>query len=714
MLTELKLKSIYDSSEHDLVEDLFIPLLKKSVRYDRGVGFFTSGWLRQAAKGLIEIGKNSGKIRMVISPIISKEDWEYMKKGNDAKRNRIIYEALMDSIETFEKTLEKHPLNALAWLIADNILTIKFAVPKGKLQGGDFHDKFGIFEDQAGNRVAIHGSYNDTIHGSLNGEAFSVFKSWEQGQLDYVKIHDQRFASLFGDKNPMFEIYEIPDAVKTKIIRLRNYDRPYKSDETEKITEGAEATVITKKIILRNYQNEALNNWIKSDHQGIFEMATGTGKTITSLACAESIYKKEKRIALIVCVPYLHLIDQWKEEMKKFGFKPILCSSKYPNWSNKLQLRIQDYNLKFKNKISCIITHASAASRNFQDLIDQINTNPKMAIYDEVHSLGSSKLKNALSRNIKFRIGLSATPQRWFDAFGTNVIMKYFKGVCFSYPLEEAIGEHLSEYRYIPHVVELNNEEFYEYSKLSAQIGKIYHSDECPEDNSYLNTLLRERKRLINNATQKNIFLKSLIQKQLKLFKDENKVFSHALFYCPVGGHLKVLKLLANMGIKAREFIYKVDLNERKLILKQFSDGDIQAIVAIKCLDEGVDVPSTKYAFVLASTSNPREFIQRRGRILRKHKEKKEAIIHDFIVFPPLDNQNYQDMNEEYKLSIIKREMPRFAEFASAAINEFEARNSVRKILGEFNAEYLLDMKPWDIYSQNTADNLDLNELEEE
>lgn len=711
MLEELNLNAVYDSSEYDLVKDLFIPLLRESIRYDRGVGFFSSGWLKQASKGLIEIGNNSGKIRMVISPIISETDWEAMKKGNEAKQNEIVYKTLLESIENLESTLENSPLNALAWLIADDLLTIKFAVPKGKLDGGDFHDKFGIFEDEVGNKVAIHGSYKDTVHGSLNGESFSVFKSWEQGQIEYVEKHDKRFSSLFNDSNPMFKIYEIPDALKSKIIKFRKFDRPYGKNKSR--SEKPKPKFPKERIVLRKYQNEALNSWIKSEYKGVFEMATGTGKTITSLACAHSIYKRENRLALIVCVPFLHLIPQWEEEMKKFGFNPIPCSSQNPNWHNKFKLKIQDYNLRFRDKLSCIITHSSAATDKFQTLLHQIKTEPKMTIYDEVHSLGSLRLKNALSNNIDLRIGLSATPQRWFDSAGTNLLMNYFKGVCFSYPLEKAIGKYLSEYKYIPHIVELNQEEFYKYSKLSSQIGKIYHSDEFPEENPYLASLLRERKKLINNAAQKNLLLKSIIIDVLKTFKEKKKVFSHALFYCPVGGHLEVLKILAEIGIKAREFIYKVDLNERKIILKQFSEGDIQALVAIKCLDEGVDVPSTKHAFVLASTTNPREFIQRRGRILRKHKGKKEAIIHDFIVFPPLDKQKHYDMNEEHMLSIMRREIPRFAEFAASASNEFEARNTVREILGEFNAEYLLDMKPWDIYSNNSIENLDLDELED-
>ncbi len=717
MLNELNLKSVYDSSRHDLVEDLFIPLLRESIRYDRGVGFFSSGWLRQASRGLIELAKNCGEIRMVISPIISEEDWEAMKRGNIARKNKILHKILMDTVIDLEKTLEDNPKNALAWLIADKILTIKFAIPIGRLKGGDFHDKFGIFEDIEGNRLAIHGSYNDTVHGSLNGESFSVFKSWKEGQIEYVDNHDQRFCLLFNNKNPMFKIYEIPDAVKLKIIRFRKFVRPYQFSRKKKKAIYEKKRFLREnrsEIILRDYQQKALDKWIKFGLKGIFEMATGTGKTITSLACASYIFNDKGEIALIISVPYLHLIEQWQKEMKKFGFYPVRCSSQNPNWEKELQLKIQDYNLGFRKDISCLITHSSAATDRFQNLIRQIKGPHIMAIFDEVHSLGSSKLQNALSENFEYRIGLSATPQRWYDAHGTQIIMQYFHDVCFSFPLEKAIGKFLVEYKYIPHIIELNEDEFYEYCQLSSLIGKIFHSNENPEENSYLSALLRARKKLINDASQKNSYLRSLLKEELQAHSKLNKVFSHTLFYCPVGGHLKVLRIVADMDIRAREFIYKVNSKERKQILEQFSNGEIQALIAIKCLDEGVDVPATKKAFILASTTNPREFIQRRGRVLRMHENKKEAVIHDFIVFPPLKDNEYDDSAGDFKLSVIKREMPRFAEFASTAMNEFEARNSVRDILKKFKVEYLLDIKPWDIYAENSPENLDLYELEEE
>ncbi|MBL7197066.1 MAG: DEAD/DEAH box helicase family protein [Candidatus Omnitrophica bacterium] len=710
MLTDLDLKAVYDSTEHDLVKDLIIPLLENSFRYDRGVGFFSSGWLKMACEGINKFAENAGKARIIMSPIISENDWQAIKMGNKAKQDDVLYKVLLNSVVNLEKSLQENPLNALAWLIADDIMKIKFAIPKGRLEGGDFHDKFAIFEDINGNKVAIHGSYNDTIHASLNGESFSVFKSWDTGQVEYVESHDKRFLSIWGNKNDLFHIYDIPSAIRDKIIRYRSKERPYMLHSSKKETKDKSATILSKKeelkIELRDYQKEAIRKWKETNYTGILEMATGTGKTITALACASEVYESNGSLALIVIVPYIHLIDQWQKEMQKFNFFPVLCSSGHGDWYSNLQLKIQDYNLGFRKIFCCITTHITASKDRFQNLISQISRKPRMAIYDEVHSLGATVLRNALSANIEHRLGLSATPQRWFDSHGTKLLMKYFKGTCFSFSLEQAIGKFLVPYKYIPHIIEMSDDEFYEYCKLSMSINKLFYKEQNVEDNPYLQTLMRERAKLINNAEKKREIFKLVVEEELKQSKNLGQPFLHALFYCPIGGHQEVLKTVARMGIKAREFIYQVNNKERQNILKQFERGDIQALVAMKCLDEGIDLPATKFAIILASTTNPREFIQRRGRILRKFEGKSRAIIHDFVVVPPFSKFNSEE-NEDNVKSILKREMPRFAEFTSAAENEFDARAIIRPILEKFHVVYMLDMKPWDIYSDCPTNYLD-------
>lgn len=701
MLKDLDLKIVYDSSEYNLVKDLMVPLLENSIKYDRGVGFFTSGWIKLAGVGLNSFAENQGVARIVMSPILSERDWEAMVKGKKAQKDLVLMKSLMKATIDIEKTLSEDPLNALSWLIADEVLDIKFAIPKGRLSGGDFHDKFAIFEDSDGDRVAIHGSYNDSVHGTLNGESFSVFKSWEEGQVPYVDNHYKRFLSFWSKENSLFDVYEIPEAVREKIIELRIKERPYNRSFTTKNVN------LKQEIVLRDYQKEAISKWEENNYKGIFEMATGTGKTITALSCASKVFEEKGKIALIVLCPYLHLMEQWKKEMLKFGFNPVLCASSNNRWRSDVSLRIQDFNLGNRKNISIIATHATASLQNFQDVISSIKEDPKVLICDEVHGLGSPSSQSALLEGVEFRLGLSATPQRWYDAHGTKRLMDYFRGICFSLPIEKAIGTFLVPYSYQPHIVELSEEEFEEYCKLSSSIGKAFHLDKDIRDNTFLQSLLRKRTNLINNAENKESILRKVLLQDLQKAKNDKEPFCHTLFYCPAGKHNEILKIVSDMGISAREFVYTVSVKDRVEILRQFNKGNLQALVAIKCLDEGVDIPATKLAYIIASTTNPREFVQRRGRILRKSKGKEEAIIHDFIVVPPLGEPN---KNSEEKVAILKREMPRFAEFASVASNEFEAKNVVKNILREFDVLYLMSMKPWEIYAENSRELLDMEE----
>lgn len=704
MFRELDLKPVYDSSEYDLVKDLITPLLKNSVRYNRGVGYFSSGWIKLAAQGLCEFAEHGSKAKIIMSPIISEQDWEAMRKGNEAQDDKKLLETLTEITKDLVKALQEDTLNAFAWLIADEVLSIKFAIPKGKLHGGDFHDKFAIFEDESGDRVAIHGSYNDSIHGSLNGESFSVFKSWVEGQSDYVDNHDNRFTALWNNVNDMFDIYDIPNAIKEEIIKYRSLGRPYSVEKKINIIKEHKASK-KNNIILRRYQKDAIGNWERANYRGIFEMATGTGKTITSIASACKVFEKEDRLALIVVVPYIHLIEQWKKDMVKFGFMPILCSSEHGMWERDLKLKIQDFNSGFRKNISCIVTHVTAANDKFKSIIGQIKSRSVMCIYDEVHAFGAPVLKKALYENINYRLGLSATPQRWYDVHGTKNLMEYFGGVCYSFSLERAIEEgHLVQYKYCPHVVEMMGDEFEEYARLTTLINKLFQSEEDLDENPYLQSLLRARTKLINETKNKETILREIIKIEL----NKNPSFCHVLFYCPAGRHKKILEIVAELGIKAREFVHTVSNEMRQEILDNFANKNIQALVAMKCLDEGVDVPATKLAYIIASTTNPREFVQRRGRILRKYDNKEEAIIHDFIVIPPTEDFSYIAKADEIKKNILKREMPRFAEFASAAKNEFEARNYVRGILEKYYLVQLLDKRPWDIYAENNIGEIDL------
>ncbi len=699
MLRKLKLLSVYDSAEQDLVRDLQIPLLLNCNDYLRGVGFFTSGWLRIAAQGIVGLVENGGRARFIVSPILEEGDWKAFQLGHKAKIDEVLKKTLSKSVNDIQKSLQSDTRNTLAWMVADGILDFKFAVVRDKASFGDYHDKVGVFTDEMGDRVAIHGSFNDTFKGTLNGEAFSVFKSWANGQDHYVRMHLKRLLGLWNNINNQFAVYGIPETVREKFIRLReSKSPPYQHGEVNKWTLGAESTNKSQVIHLRPYQEEAIKTWEKAGCKGVFEMATGTGKTITSLAAAQKRNSILGRIALIIEVPYIHLLHQWKNNCKEFGFSPILCSGDHDNWHLDVKSKIGDFNLGVLQSICILVVHQTAATKRFMNSLTKLHPEKVMLIGDEIHRLGAPKLQGAMISKAQMRLGLSATPHRWFDEEGTASIFSFFGDTCFEYPLEKAIGRFLVPYEYQPILVNLSESELYEYERLTSKISnlaKIPEKDDRAE--SDLKYLLLKRAQIITSATEKITHLLRQIRILTENAKCEGSELGHILVYCAPGSHKNILKLLSQQGLRCHEFVHDVSAVDRQKVLKQFGSGEIQVLVAIKCLDEGVDIPSTQIAFLLASTTNPREFVQRRGRVLRLAPGKEKAIIYDFIVVP---SKKMIPLNRDIEAGMLKREMPRFAEFAGASLNEFQARSLVRDILDKYGLLCLMDEKPWEIYRE--------------
>ncbi|CAD7766673.1 MAG: Type III restriction enzyme, res subunit [Candidatus Argoarchaeum ethanivorans] len=706
MFKDLNLLPVYDSSEHSIVDDLLVPLLESSVSYIRGVGYFTSGWLRNASKGIVQLVENGGKVNFVVSPLLEKSDWQALKVGERAKTEETLKSILSQSIQNLSKSLEYNTRNALSWMVADGVLEFKFAIPKSGHTDGDYHDKVGVFFDKNNDIVAIHGSFNDTIKGSLNGEAFSVFKSWEPGQLPYVKIHQNRLQKLLSSGNQQFNVFSIPEANKNAFIKLRdNAKRPYN------LVKHATCEVVDVKpscpFELFDYQKLAIDKWEKANFVGILEMATGTGKTITSLSAAINRYEKNGSLLLVILVPFLHLLEQWELVCNKFGILPILCSSTHKNWNIKIKSKLQDFNLGTIDFLCIVSVHQTASKPKFSKSLSKITFQNSLLIADEVHYLGTSSLKHALLPTIKERIGLSATPERWYDEIGTSTLFKYFSSVCFKFPLEEAIGSFLTPYKYFPIIIHLSENEISQYEYFSKKISHL-----CPDDNSIdlnneeLKRLLIRRSLLLANAEGKIPKLLDILR--TKYFSDDNlKDFKHALIYCAPGSHREVLQQVSNLNITCHEFVHQVNIRKRNEVLRSFDKGDIQVIVAIKCLDEGVDIPATRTAFFLSSTTNPKEFIQRRGRVLRKSKGKDFSEIYDFIIAPNIDSETV--VSDAYK-SILKREMPRFAEFSSAALNEYESRSQLYNILDKYEMLDLIDKKPWEIFHKLRKAHWNINE----
>ncbi|MEG4112817.1 MULTISPECIES: DNA phosphorothioation system restriction enzyme [unclassified Microcoleus] len=427
---------------------------------------------------------------------------------------------------------------------------------------------------------------------------------------------------------------------------------------------------------LRQYQRVAVANWFANQGRGTLKMATGSGKTITALAIATELYNKINLQVLLVICPYCHLVNQWARESEKFGLKPILAFDSARSWQNKLAAGLYQVRSGDRAFLTIITTNASLMG---DSLRSQLRYFPEktLIIGDEVHNLGAPRLGESLPRNIGLRLALSATPERHFDEEGTEAILDYFGPVLQpELTLADAIRQKaLVHYLYYPILVELTEAETRKYSRLTQKIGWALWGDEKVEENDALTTLLMQRARLIGAAANKLTALRELMIHRLDT--------AHTLFYCGDGAiegsarrnnHRQLTetaKLLGSeLGYRVNTYTAATPLAERERLRQQFESGELQGLVAIRCLDEGVDIPAIRNAVILASSSNPRQFIQRRGRILRPHPGKERATLFDMIVLPP-------DLGREtleVERNLLRKELKRFLEFADLADNAGEAR----------------------------------------
>ncbi len=675
-------KFYYNTDEDDIVNDFYCKALGESKLYKRAAGFFSSSSLPVIAKGIEKLLENEGKMQLLISPKLSKKDIEAIKKGYTSKEKLISDSLLREFMRGF--VTQESRYNYLAWLIYEKRLDIKVVVRKDFSNFGMFHEKFGILYDDE-DKVAFHGSVNESETGYLdNHESIEVFLSWEDRDMARVVNNEAIFDRIWNSKSTNWETYEFPEAIKKELLSIRSKNRPIERYSNYKRNKSI---IIPYNLRLRAYQKEAVNLWFENNCRGIFEMATGTGKTFTATIAMAQLIKhlnlKSISCSILIVVPYKVLLEQWVEVLKDFNIEPIRCYESKSSWLEKLANAVMLINQSAINNIFIITTNTTFNKKEFQDQLQVINKHLLLCV-DEVHHMATENAIFKLPDKATFRLGLSATLMSKYENENLSRLKEYFGGTVFSYPMEAAIkGKFLTPYKYYPIFVEMTDEEQEEYYLISERISKIAAMNkDIMEDNIALKSLLIKRARILASSENKLHKLRSL----QNVIKDT----SHNIFYCGDKKESdsryieKVNKVLAHeIGIKTHTFTSHEDKNTRADLLQKFTDGKIQALTAIRCLDEGVDIPSLRRAFILSSGTNPKEFIQRRGRILRISEGKDIAEIYDFIVIPTLSG--FEKNSKQFEQQILRREYERFKEFASLALNKQEALAKIIEIWSSCN-----------------------------
>ncbi len=701
-LKDLDLKLSYRSGRDNLVNDFFLPCLGRSVSYKRAAGYFTSAGLALAARGIAGLASRNGEMRLIASPYMEPDDVEALQKAYDNPES-ILKAIAWKNLHDIEDTIFRDRLNALAWLAASGLLQVKLAIrvnSEGEVIRGIFHEKTGLFSDYDNNQVAFAGSSNETTGGFVeNFESIKVFCSWRDSE-GRVKEELENFDDLWNDNTPGLKIIEFSQATAELVDQFRDPSKPL---EGLKIKDFCQTKIncygkvsSPKWMQLRDYQVEAIRAWVKAGGKGIFSMATGTGKTLTALALAAKVAEKNYPLAIIIVCPYISICRQWIGEAALFGAKAIPCFEGQRKWQSLLEESYQQLSSGLKQVSVFVATNSTFKSKAFQSSISNKLTYSgihHLIIADEVHNLGSPKMSKSLPDGIAMRLGLSATPERHNDPEGTAALINYFGDDIFSYPLSKAVADgHLTPYLYYPIIVKLNYDEAESYLEITSSLARLMSgNDKEGELNDAAMHLLIKRSRLLGSATNKITALEQLIGKMI----DKPK---KAIFYCGDGKTLdpnsdedmRQIKAVARVlgeqcGLRVRNFTYMESSEERNGILQDLRSGFLDGVVAIRCLDEGIDLPDLDMGFILASSTNPRQFIQRRGRLLRKAPGKKRSVIYDFIVQPPDFGGEDDDKAFNVERLLFKRELKRISEFCSMAENGPEALQSLRELRIKYN-----------------------------
>lgn len=723
----ININNCYRTANDDIIHDFLTPALREAVLYKRAAGFFSSSALVELSRGISGLIKNKGKMQLIVSPKLSEEDIKAIKEGYK-KKDELIEKNLLYSLEEKLEDSEKDRLNLMIDLIAKGILEIKIAILDTDDDFGMYHEKIGVIIDNENNKLAFTGSYNESLNSYVNNfESLDVFSTLK-GEYERVNEKNISFDKMWNNVTNKLKIVDIPEAITNELFEVYYDEEKVKSEEEIILEESIKPKKVKPSLTfdkLRKYQKEAIEKWEKTGYNGILDMATGTGKTYTAIGAATRLYNSlDGNLAVIIVCPYTHLVEQWAEDLKQYGFNPIIGygESNDRNWKEKLESKSMLFKMDSPNDMFfCLITtNASYKKPYIQSQIAKIENKNVLFIADEAHNLGASDMLSKLNNNIKYRLALSATFERHNDEEGTSAILNYFNNnYCIHYGLKKAIEMGmLTEFNYHPIITSLSEEELYDYGKMTSELTKYLRKDKNGrlKLSDQAKFILLKRAKLVAGSSEKLGIIVNLLKNQ---YKKEHGIFN-TLIYCgattindssynefvadsddekQINLVKKIVKddfLKDGIDLNVARFTSLEDNKMRSLIKEQFSSKEINIVTAIKCLDEGVNIPAIKTAYILASSTNPREYVQRRGRVLRKFDGKDYAEIYDFITLPRSLSEA-SSMNSETLISdigLVKRELARIKDFADTASNYTEIYGIIEKINSIYGE--LMTEKNWE------------------
>ena len=672
---------LYVLPDDPLTEDVLIPSFSVADRVDAMMGFFTSASLKTIAPGLATfINESDGRLRLIVSPMLRQDDLDAIETGIGEAAIESLIEQSISNMTVTADLIERHTLQCLSWLIRKNRIEMKVALMKDAI----LHTKVWMFFNE-GDSLVAHGSGNMTQSGlQRNIEQIAVAKSWEHPDHEFTANRlRQQFYALWSNADSNSIVVDMPTAIRQELVRnysstvppqestLRDlYKRAVVYDSAEMYLPEVSRSSTDEFEIPAGleydegnfaHQGEAVQAWTDAGYRGILEMATGSGKTITAMICARRLYDTAKPLLIIVAAPYTPLVDQWCDEIRPFGIEPLNVSAISTSAKREEELGRLRRLLRRHKVRSIVVTHDMLCREDFQVKIERLGCET-LLIADEVHNLGRSQFVDRPPRFFQHRLGLSATPERQYDEEGTEALLDFFGPPVYSFTLEQAIGTCLVEYDYYVHPVQLTDEELEDWHAITDKIRANAWRAESREGDEFLQDLYRRRRIIIENAEGKTHALANLLDDV------DPYALKHTLIYTSDKNPdqmEEVNRMLLDRSILFHQLTYEETPDRARVatILESFQRGDLGVLTAKRVLDEGVNIPQVQRAYILASTTVERQWVQRRGRLLRLCPEigKTHSEIHDFVVVPPSEQGEGRAM--------ARSELNRVQEFASLARN---------------------------------------------
>lgn len=610
-----KVKVCLDTSEDNLIDELYTPCLKWAERFDRGVGYFTTGWLTYNVAGLSDFASRGGKMRLITSPILSTEDTDAIigAENQDGSAFLRLEAALLENVEILKQEMEADIINTFSWMLYDGIIDMRFAIPCEKLEEGDFHDKFGIFY-KGNDALSFSGSINDSKHGFQNYESIKVFKTWA-GTQEYVDADTARFEKIWNRKDRNLKMFTIPQAVKNKIFELRSPDRPYS------LPAGSSKWV---------HQDIAVKTFLEKEH-GILAMATGTGKTVTAMKIINKLFDSGEIRRVVITMYGNDLLDQWAIQIRE-NYK-----NKQINYHYASQKMMKDFVMHPDDSILIL----SRDARNLSKLLDLFDRlpgdyrNDTLFVFDEVHGAGSNTFVENLSGRLspyRYRLGLSATPEREYDEAGNDFLLNEIGEVIFEFTLQDAIQKGiLCEFNYIPLPYVLSDEEKLKKRKIIAAFNAKKESGEPVDEKDMFTQLALVNKTAVNKLEE----FESLISQRPELLQ-KCIIFVQTMEY-----GAKLQEILVRYSDKYHAYY----ADDEKINLENFAAGKIDCLLTCKKVSEGIDISSVTNIILFSSDRSRLVTTQRIGRALRldKNNPEKKATVVDFVIEDSEENDNNAD-----------------------------------------------------------------------